>query len=98
MCYEQRRPWPKPVVLSNRPWLPVFSMTVTNVTTPDSGINPEDDSSQETQLDVAGKTYDPMLNPELDEVRAMIAERGIKGESRIREAANKKSFPLALQY
>ena len=73
-------------------------MTVTNVTTPDSGINPDDESSQETQSEMGGKTYDPMLNSELDEVRAMIADRGIKGESRIREAANKKSFPLALQY
>ena len=45
-----------------------------------------------------GKTYDPMLNAELDDLRVLIAERGIKGDSRIREAANKKSFPLALQF
>ena len=73
-------------------------MTVTNVTTPDSSINPEDDSSQSVQTEMGSKTYDPMLNPELDDLRALIADRGIKGESRIREAANKKSFPLALQY
>lgn len=47
---------------------------------------------------IAGKSYDPMLNSELDEIRVLIAEKGIKGESRIREAANKKSFPLALQF
>jgi hypothetical protein len=45
-----------------------------------------------------GKSYDPMLNPELDDLRVLIANKGIKGESRIREAANKKSFPLALQF
>ena len=48
--------------------------------------------------DPQGKSYDPMLNPELDDLRVYLAERGIKGESRIREAANKKSFPLALQF
>jgi len=77
-------------------------MTVTNVTTPDSGFSPDDLPLNEDQLEVAnvsqGKSYDPMLNPELDELRAMIADRGVKGESRIREAANKKSFPLALQF
>ena len=77
-------------------------MTVTNVTTPDSSFTPDDLPVNEDQIDVANvsesKSYDPMLNPELDELRAMIADRGVKGESRIREAANKKSFPLALQF
>jgi hypothetical protein len=45
-----------------------------------------------------GKTYDPLLNSELDELRNLLAERGVKGESRIRDAANKRSFPLALQF
>ena len=48
--------------------------------------------------DKKGKTYDPMLNPELDDIRVLLAERGIKGDNRIKEAANKKSFPLALQF
>ena len=73
-------------------------MTVTNVTSLESGMSPDDDSSNATQPEVVGKTYDPMLNPELDAIRALIADRGIKGQSRIREAANKKSFPLALQF
>lgn len=45
-----------------------------------------------------GLSYDPMLNPELDDLRVLLATKGIKGESRIREAANKRSFPLALQF
>ena len=57
---------------------------------------PEQSSPDQDQLEL--KTYDPMLNPELDELRVLIANKGIKGESRIREAANKKSFPLALQF
>ena len=75
-------------------------MTVTNVTTSSASSSPDDDASnqQEVAATEAGKSYDPMLNSELDAIRALIADRGVKGESRIREAANKKSFPLALQY
>jgi len=75
-------------------------MTVTNVTIPSASSSPDDDASnqQEVAATEAGKSYDPMLNSELDAIRALIADRGVKGESRIREAANKKSFPLALQY
>lgn len=83
-------------------------MTATIGSSTGAGFNFEDDSNDPLttttdQADdlveqVEGKTYDPMLNPELDELRVMIASKGIKGESRIREAANKKSFPLALQF
>jgi len=51
-----------------------------------------------TEETTEGLSYDPILNPELDDLRVMIAEKGIKGETRIREAANKRSFPLALQF
>ena len=51
-----------------------------------------------TEETTEGLSYDPILNPELDDLRVLIAEKGIKGETRIREAANKKSFPLALQF
>lgn len=51
-----------------------------------------------TEETTEGLSYDPILNPELDDLRVMIAEKGVKGESRIREAANKRSFPLALQF
>ena len=51
-----------------------------------------------TEETTEGASYDPMLNPELDDLRVLIADKGVKGESRIREAANKKSFPLALQF
>jgi hypothetical protein len=83
-------------------------MTATIGSSTGAGFNSEDDSNDllPTTVDqadalveqVEGKTYDPMLNPELDDLRVLIAQKGIKGESRIREAANKKSFPLALQF
>jgi hypothetical protein len=83
-------------------------MTATFTSTAGAGFNPEDDNSAllptaEAQAEslaqqVEGKSYDPMLNAELDDIRVLIAEKGIKGETRIREAANKKSFPLALQF
>jgi hypothetical protein len=85
-------------------------MTASIGFTADSGFNPEKDDSLSTQIAddssdtveqlalAEGKTYDPMLNSELDDIRVLIADKGIKGESRIREAANKKSFPLALQF
>lgn len=79
-------------------------MTAT-IGTADAGFTPENEASIqheaiEVQVEPApeGASYDPMLNPELDDIRVLIASRGIKGESRIREAANKKSFPLALQF
>lgn len=82
-------------------------MTATIGTTSSAGFNPEDDDNGNIQPEATdakadaateSASYDPMLNPELDDLRVLIANKGIKGESRIREAANKKSFPLALQF
>lgn len=79
-------------------------MTSSITTTSGAGFNLSEDeteaSPQPAVVAQAGdsKSYDPMLNPELDDLRVLIATKGIKGESRIREASNKKSFPLALQF
>jgi hypothetical protein len=84
-----------------RPQLPALSVTDSVLTNAGADFDPSEES--ETIAIAAlpeeeGKSYDPMLNPELDDLRVLIANKGIKGESRIREAANKKSFPLALQF
>lgn len=75
-------------------------MTSSIATTSSSAFDPADEQPSDLlQQDLTpGKSYDPMLNPELDDLRVLIASKGVKGESRIREAANKRSFPLALQF
>lgn len=75
-------------------------MTSSIAATSSAGFESFDDQTSDvlTHEKPSGKSYDPMLNSELDELRVLIASKGVKGESRIREAANKRSFPLALQF
>jgi len=84
-----------------RPQLPALSMTDSVLTNAGAEFDPSEEAATVAVANLPeeeGKSYDPMLNPELDDLRVLIASKGIKGESRIREAANKKSFPLALQF
>ena len=59
--------------------------------------------SLQEQLDTTydtPNTYDPSGNPELDSIRELLKEKGLSSatEVRIRQHANKRSFPLGLQF